>query len=66
MVLLILKLQAITPPNALIGSHAYAFLKAVKEDLFVETPQGLACLTITVEGFFPNDNNISKAAKLSL
>ena len=39
----ILKLHAITPPNALIGSDAKAFINEVKGFLFTETPQGFAC-----------------------
>ena len=63
---LILKLHAITPPNALIGSHAKAFLKEINGELFIETPHGLACLIITVVGFFLIENKISSDAKISL
>ena len=60
----ILKLHEITPPNALIGSDAKAFLNEIKGFLFSETPHGLACLIITVPNFFIeskiyNDANIS-------
>ena len=33
--------------------------------MLVETPQGLACLIITVEAPFPEENNISKDVKIS-
>jgi len=65
-ILLILKLQAITPPKALIGSQAYAFLKDTIGDLFTETPQGLLCLMITVAALFFKENRISKEEKISL
>ena len=64
--MLTLKLQAITPPKALIGSHAYAFLKEIIGNLLIATPQGLACLTITVAATFFKENKISKEAKMSL
>ena len=41
-----------TPPKALIGSEEKAFLKDKKDDLFDETPQGFACLIMTVVGNF--------------
>ena len=41
-----------TPPKALNGSQAKAFLKEINGDLFSETPQGFACLIITVPEFF--------------
>ena len=44
--ILILKLQATTPPNALIGSLSLEFLKDKNGDLFEETPHGLACLLL--------------------
>ena len=45
--LLIKKLHATTPPNALIGSDRYASLKDFIGELFIEAPDGLACLIIT-------------------
>ena len=41
-----------TPPKALNGSQAKAFFKEINGDLFSETPQGFACLIITVPEFF--------------
>ena len=58
--LVILKLQATTPPNALIGSEAKAFLKDPRGFLCSETPHGLACLIITVPGFLLSEFKISK------
>ena len=55
-----------TPPKALIGSQAYAFLKDNIGDLLIETPQGFACLTIAVVAMFLKENRISKEAKISL
>ena len=62
----ILKLQDTIPPNALIGSHDRANLKLSRWPLFIETPHGLACFTITVPIFFGNDFEIVKAEKMSL
>ena len=50
--LFILKLQATTPPKALTGSLAWAFINDLNGDLFEATPHGLACLIITVEDNF--------------
>ena len=47
-------MQAITPPKALIGSDAKAFLNEVKGTEFSDTPHGFACLMITVLEFFKN------------
>ena len=66
MSLLILKLHAITPPKALIGSDANAFLKDTRGEIFVETPQGFACLIITVVGFFLAEYKISNDVNISL
>ena len=60
--LFILKLQATTPPNALIGSLAFAYLKEFRLDLLEQTPLGFACLIITDVGNFFSENSISKPA----
>ena len=53
--LLTLKLQETTPPKALIGSHERADLQHSIAFFRTETPQGFACLTITVPVFFGRD-----------
>ena len=65
-ILVILKLQAITPPKALIGSQAKAFLKEIRGNLLVDTPHGLACFTTTVVGLFFKEDNKSKEENISL
>jgi len=40
-----------TPPKALIGSEAKAFLNETNGVLFSETPHGFACFMITVPEF---------------
>ena len=62
----ILKLHETIPPKALIGSQANADLKLFILFLCIDTPQGFACLTITVPVFFGRDLEIVKAAKISL
>ena len=62
----ILKLQAITPPNALVGSQEYAFLKDCIGLLFSDTPHGFACLIITDPALLLIDLKISKEANISL
>ena len=64
--LLILKLQDTIPPNALIGSHARANSQLLRWFLFIETPHGLACFTITVPVFLGNVFEIVKAENMSL
>ena len=63
---LILKLHEIIPPNALIGSHDKAVSKLSILFLIIDTPQGFACLTITVPIFFGSVFEIDNAAKISL
>ena len=52
-------MQATIPPKALIGSLACAFKKDWKADLFEDTPQGFACLIITVVGLPKFEKRIS-------
>ena len=61
-----LKLHAITPPNALIGSHAYALLKEISGSLFCETPHGFACFITTVTDSPLIDFSRSSEANISL
>ena len=63
---LILKLHDITPPYALTGSQLKAKLNDFKLFFYIETPQGFACLMITVPLFFPKDLEIDRAEKTSL
>ena len=46
------ELIATIPPNALVGSHANAFLNDFIWFFSIETPQGLECFTITVPSVF--------------
>ena len=43
-----------------------AFKKDLNADLLEDTPHGLACLIITVDGEFELENNISSPANISL
>ena len=54
------------PPNALIGSDLSASLKLSTLFVSIDTPHGLACLTITVPLFFGKVFDILKAANISL
>ena len=64
--LLILKLHATTPPKALRGSQAKAFLNDLIGILFFDTPHGFACFIITVPASFPKASKISREANISL
>ena len=64
--MVILKLQETIPPNALKGSQAKACLKLSSLFLRIETPHGLACLTITVPVPFGKVLDIVKADNISL
>ena len=46
--------------------HELEILKDTIGDILMDTPQGLACLTITVAVFFFKENKISSEAKISL
>ena len=61
-----LKLHETIPPNALIGSHAYASLKLSTLLLFTEAPQGFECFTITVPVFLGNVFERFNAENISL
>ena len=50
--LFILKLHATIPPNALTGSHDRAFLNDLSGEVSIDTPDGFACLIITVPVLF--------------
>ena len=63
---LILKLQETIPPKALIGSEVSASLKLLTLFLLIDTPQGFACLTITVPTPAGNDFDALSAAYISL
>ena len=62
----ILKLQATTPPKALTGSHANADLKLLIFLFRIDTPQGFACLIMTVPLFFGRLSVTDRAEKMSL
>ena len=63
--LFILKLHATIPPNALTGSHSRAFLNDLSGEVSIDTPDGFACLIITVPVLF-NDPKISRPENISL
>jgi len=63
---LILKLHDTIPPYALTGSQLKAKLNDFKLFFSTETPQGFACLIITVPLFFSKDLEIDRAEKISL
>ena len=64
--LVILKLQETIPPKALIWSEDSAALKLLTLFLLIDTPQGFACLTITVPTPNGNDFDVLSAAYISL
>ena len=61
-----LKLHETIPPKALIGSQLSANWTLFNLFLSIETPHGLACLTITVPEFFGKDLDMVKAENISL
>ena len=63
--LVILKLQATTPPNALTGSQLNESSNVLIGDPLVDAPEGFACLIITVPGFL-KDPKISNPVNISL
>ena len=64
--LLILKLHETIPPKELIGSQTKADFKLFILSFKIDTPHGLACLTITAPLFFGRDLDIVSAEKISL